>query len=168
MIYIKFLNIVLIVLVSAYIGINKAKIYSIRVWKLKDLKHGFNIFKTKLEFTYEPVSEIFKEISELVYSDKDNIFKSYVDNMKEDFENSWNLAVAENSFSLTKEDIQVISSFGNLLGKTDLNGQLNEVELANNFLDKQILDAEESRKKNDKLYKSLGVIGGIAIAIILV
>ena len=84
------------------------------------------------------------------------------------FEKAWNLAVAENSFSLSKEDIKIISNFGNLLGKTDLKGQITEIELANNFLDKQIKEAEEIRKKNDKLYKSLGIIIGITIVIVLV
>lgn len=169
MFFLKLLNMILIIVICAYIGINKAKTYSLRVFKLRDLKNAFNIFKTKLEFTYEPVKEIFSEISELIYSNNNNIFKSYIENIsKENYENAWNLAVAENSFSLSKEDIKIISNFGNLLGKTDLNGQIKEVELANNFLDKQITEAEELRKKNDKLYKSLGIIIGIAIVIIFI
>lgn len=169
MFYLKFLDMILIIVICAYIGINKAKSFSTRVLKLRDLKSAFNIFKTKLEFTYEPVKEIFCEISELVYSNKKNIFRSYVENMNQDnFNDAWNLAVAENSFSLSKEDIKIISNFGNLLGRTDIKGQINEIELANNFLDKQIIDAEETRKKNDKLFKSLGVIIGITIVIIFI
>lgn len=165
----KFLNIVSIILICSYIGIDKAKTFSARVFKLRNLKNSLNIFKTKLEFTYEPIKEIFTEISEIVYKNKNNMFKSYVDNMKNGkLEDAWALAVAENSFSLSKEDIKIISNFGNLLGKTDLKGQINEIELANNFLDKQIIEAEEIRKKNDKLYKSLGIIIGITIVIVLI
>lgn len=169
MFFLKVLNMISIIFISSYIGIDKAKKFSTRVLKLRNLKNSFNIFKTKLEFTYEPIKEIFTEISEIVYKNKNNMFKSYVDNMKNGkFEDAWALAVAENSFSLSKEDIKIISNFGNLLGKTDLKGQINEIELANNFLDKQIIEAEEIRKKNDKLYKSLGIIIGITIVIVLV
>lgn len=169
MLYLKILNMISIILICSYIGIDKAKTFSIRVFKLRNLKNSFNIFKTKLEFTYEPIKEIFTEISEIVYKNKNNIFKSYVENMRNGkFEKAWNLAVVENSFSLSKEDIKIISNFGNLLGKTDLKGQITEIELANNFLDKQIIEAEEIRKKNDKLYKSLGIIIGITIVIVLV
>lgn len=169
MFYIKFLDIVLIIIVCSYIGINKAKIFSIRVKKLRDLKSGFSIFRTKLEFTYEPIIEIFKEISKIVYSDKNNIFKSYALNIENDnYEDAWILSVAENSFGYTKEDIEIINGFGKLLGKTDIQGQINEIELADNFLEKQISDAEEEKRKNDKLYKSLGLIIGIAISIVLV
>lgn len=169
MLYLKILNMISIIFICSYIGIDKAKTFSTRVFKLRNLKNSFNIFKTKLEFTYEPIKEIFTEISEIVYKNKSNMFKSYIENMKKgEFEEAWNLAVAENSFSLSKDDIKIISNFGNLLGKTDLKGQINEIELANSFLDKQIVEAEEIRKKNDKLYKSLGIIIGITIVIVLV
>ena len=85
-----------------------------------------------------------------------------------DFENAWNLAVAENSFGFTFEDIEIISKFGSLLGKTDLSGQKSEIDLANEFLNKQIQEAEELRKKNDRMYKSLGIIAGITIVIIFI
>lgn len=169
MFFIKFIDSVLIITVCAYIGINKAKSFSLRVSKLRNLKSSFNMFKTKLEFTYDPIKEIFSEISKLIYDEKDNIFKSYIYNLDNDnYEDAWTLAVAENSFGFSKEDIQIITGFGKLLGKTDLKGQMNEVELADEFLDKQIFDAEEERKKNDKLYKSLGIIVGIAIVIIFI
>lgn len=169
MFIIKFFNSVLIIFICAYIGNNKANSFRLRVNKLRDLKCGFNIFKTKLEFSYEPVKESFYEISKLVYKENSNIFKSYIENLENgNFEKAWELSVAENSYGFSKEDIMLINGFGKLLGKTDVNGQINEINLADEFLDKQIFDAEENRKKNDKLYKSLGIIIGIGIVIILI
>lgn len=166
---IKFLNCILIIGVCTYIGINKANYFDLRVTKLRNLKSGFNIFKTKLEFSYEPIKESFLEISKLVYKEKNNIFKSYVTNLEKDnYEDAWELSVAENSYGFSKDDIVLINGFGKLLGKTDLKGQLNEIDLADEFLNKQIFDAEENKKKNDKLYKSLGIILGIGIVIICI
>ncbi len=48
------------------------------------------------------------------------------------------------------------------------NGQLSEIELIERFIDEQIQNAEEEQKKNEKLYKSLGVITGIGLSIILI
>ena len=48
------------------------------------------------------------------------------------------------------------------------NGQLSEIELIESFIDEQIQNAEEEQKKNEKLYKSLGVITGIGLSIILI
>ena len=55
-----------------------------------------------------------------------------------------------------------------MLGKTDVSGQLNEINLTMNFLDSQILSAEEKCKKNEKMYRTLGTIFGLAIIIILI
>ncbi|MCI8519503.1 MAG: hypothetical protein HFJ51_05495 [Clostridia bacterium] len=49
-----------------------------------------------------------------------------------------------------------------------MDGQLSEIELIERFIDEQIALAEEEQKKNAKLYKSLGAIAGLAIAIILI
>lgn len=53
-------------------------------------------------------------------------------------------------------------------GKTDVQGQLNEINLHISFLDKQIDLAEEESKKNEKMYRTLGTIFGLAIIIILI
>ena len=43
-------------------------------------------------------------------------------------------------------------NLGRLLGKTDIEGQISEIKLVNNFLDIQIKDAEEEKNKNEKMY----------------
>lgn len=47
-------------------------------------------------------------------------------------------------------------------------GQVSEIKLIDNFLDTQIEKAEQDRKKNEKMYKTLGVTVGLAIVVILV
>ena len=55
-----------------------------------------------------------------------------------------------------------------MLGKTDLEGQVSEIKLVQNFLNTQIDIAEKEKQKNEKLYKTLGGVIGLAIVIILV
>ena len=54
-----------------------------------------------------------------------------------------------------------------MLGKTDIEGQMSEIGQFMVLLEDQIKNAEEERKKNSKMYKSLGTIIGLAIVIIL-
>ena len=49
-----------------------------------------------------------------------------------------------------------------------MQGQLNEINLNISFLDKQINIAEEECRKNEKMYRTLGTILGLAIIIILI
>lgn len=169
MFILKCFNLILIILVSTYIGIFKSKQFSGRVVELKKMKSALNVFKSKIEFTYEPIKEIFEEISKIVYQDKENIFKNFCENLgSNDVSKVWNESVEDFESNLTKDDKEIILMLGKLLGKTDKNGQISEIELVSKFLDKQIVDSEEMKSKNEKLYKTLGVVCGLTIAIILV
>ena len=55
----------------------------------------------------------------------------------------------------------------NYCGKTDIEGQISEIELTNTFLDIQIEKAENEKQKNQKMYKTLGTVVGLALVIIL-
>ena len=49
-----------------------------------------------------------------------------------------------------------------------LSGQVNEIKLIDTFLDVQIEKAEQDKRKNEKMYKTLGVTVGLAIVIVLI
>lgn len=53
-------------------------------------------------------------------------------------------------------------------GQTDVEGQVSQIEVTKSFIDMQIDKAEEERKKNEKLYKTLGITVGLAIVIVLI
>ena len=157
---IKTILMCLIIFVCSYLGKIKADTFTKRYIELKKFKRGLGIFRSKLEFTYEPVNEIFSDISRLVYEGKENVFDSFVKN------EDWNIAV-ESQNNFTNEDKEVIKSLGKMLGKLDKDGQLNEIYLTDEFVNKQIENAFDVRQKNEKMYKVLGRSIGIAIAIVL-
>lgn len=158
----------LIIVICSYLGICKAKTYETREIELKKIKNALSFFKSKIAYTYEPVKEIFMQISNSVYENEDNVFFKYVENLKNaNSKDAWNSAVDEMCINISKEDRDILKMFGKLLGKTDKNGQISEIELTQNFIDKQISRAEADKAKNMKLYKSLGVICGVGIVIFL-
>ena len=166
---IKWVIYMLILIASSSIGIIYSQKYQKRVDELKDFKTALNMLKTKIRFTYAPLKEVFIDISKSLQSKTANIFSNVCTYMENnDVTQSWNKAINETETSITKEDKEILSKFGKLLGKTDLEGQLNEIELSLNFLETQIEKAEVEKNKNAKLYKSLGVIAGIGIIIILI
>lgn len=56
----------------------------------------------------------------------------------------------------------------NNFGKTDIKGQLSNIALSEKLIQEQIEKAEIERNKNSKLYKTLGVVLGIGICILLI
>lgn len=168
MLAIKILIYVFIFLICSTIGVLTSKKYTYRVKELMEIKNALNIFKTKIIFTYEPIPEIFMKISETITSNVGNVFKIASNNMKKlTAGEAWSLALDTNVLNLEKEDKNILNNLSTLLGKTNLDGQINQIELTMSFLDKQIIKAEKEREKNEKMYKTLGAIIGMTIVIIL-
>ena len=166
----KNIILILILIVCTYIGIDKAKSFKKREMELKRIKNSLNIFKTKINYTYETIGEIFKEISKLEYKDEKNIFLETINFLekKNDLTLSWDQAVIKCNNYLNEEDKEILKMLGKTLGKTDKEGQISEIELVSNFLNKQISIAEEVRIKNEKLYRTLGITIGLTIVIVFI
>lgn len=166
--FVKWVLYGLVLATSTTIGLLLSQKYQKRVEQLKDFKSAFTILKTKIRFTCAPLKEIFQDISKSIHSKVAEVFQTASKNIEtQNATDSWNKAVTETQTELTKEDKEAICSLGKLLGKTDLEGQMNEIDLCLTFLETQIEKAEREKEKNAKLYKTLGTIAGIGIIIIL-
>lgn len=168
---IKYILIFFVFIISTLIGNLYSKKYSNRLDELEKLKNILNIFKAKIKFSCIPIQDIFMELYE---NNKDNIgeiLKNTNDYMNDNSaEEAWNKALkkAKETTNLNEEDITALETLGKMLGNTDIEGQVSQIELTENLLTKQIENAQEEKKKNSKLYKTLGVATGLTIAIILI
>ena len=78
------------------------------------------------------------------------------------------MAVDTNILSINEEDRSILKNLSKLLGQTDIDGQINQIELTSRFLDEQIAKAEKEKAKSEKMYRTLGMVIGLAIVIILI
>lgn len=171
MIILKSTILIFIFLGSTSIGWIISKRYSKRVEELKEIQTDLNILENKIKFSREALNEIFIQIGQSSKNKIGEIFKTASINLKlNTTKEAWQKSIEENAknLSLEKEDIKIIEDLGNTLGKTDVEGQISQIELTKKFIEVQISKAEEERKKNEKMYKSLGSLIGLAIVIILI
>lgn len=168
MIIIKYICLILIFLTSSKIGFIKSKNLKKRVEELNKIESSFNLFKTKIEYTNDVIEDIFKQISSIIYNNRINIFLNTIDKKdnKRLFE-SWSISLEENLY-LKEDDKELLKIFGKNLGKLDKKGQVFQLDEIISLIKKQIQNAEEEVKKNEKMYKSLGTIIGAVIVIILI
>ena len=169
MLMLKIIIYALILGSTSIVGILISNKYVLREKELKEFKTAFNIFKTKINYTYEPIPSIFDGISKTIKGNVGSIFRISSINMQDiSAGESWGMALdREKNLSIKEEDKEVLKTLGKLLGKTDVAGQVNEIELTETFLDEQITKAKGEKEKNEKLCKMLGMIVGIAIVIVL-
>lgn len=158
-----------IFLTCSVIGILKSQKYIYRVNELKEFKNALNMFKTKIKFTYEPIPEIFEQIASSINPDIGSIFKIASFNMKFcPAGDAWNRAIDTDLLNINIEDKNILKDLSKLLGATDLQGQISQIEITSNFLDEQIKKAEKEKEKSEGMYRKLGMIIGLGIVIILI
>ena len=168
MLIVKIIIYTFIFLSCSLIGILISKKYTNRVNELKEFKNALNIFKTKIRYTYEPIPEIFTQISESLNSNIGGVFSLAADKMDIlTAGDAWTIALKMEDLSINDEDKTALNNLSKLLGKTDLQGQLSQIEMTSDFLDEQIRKAETEKNKNEKLYRTLGMILGMTIVILL-
>ncbi len=84
--------------------------------------------------------------------------------------NSWSLAVnkATPIYRLSKEDTAIIIQFGNSLGATDVDGQIEHLSYYKNIFQNKASLLESDYTTKAKLYKTLGFFSGMAIALVII
>ena len=85
------------------------------------------------------------------------------------FSDAWLKSIDEwQNNTLRQEDLNLLKSIGTSLGNSDIEGQLCTIELHKENLDRLITTSIEEREKKGKLYRSLGILSGTFISIMLI
>ena len=113
---IKYCMLFSVFILSVLIGRYIAQKYRYRLEELEEIKNALNIFKSKIKFTYEPIPEIFGEISKNTNYNISKLFKQARENMQNETASlAWETAVDEFLGNINKEDKQAIKTLSKLL-----------------------------------------------------
>ena len=96
---IKYIMLVIVFVLSTILGRKLSMKYKNRLVELENMKIALNIFKTKINYTYSPIPEIFDEISNKIGGNIGKIFKTAKEKMK--FENAniaWEESIKKESY----------------------------------------------------------------------
>lgn len=114
--FVKCVILILIFGTSAYIGVLISKRYSNREIELKEFKKILNAIKTKIKFTYEPLTEIFEDISKNTLDSISNILKNTNKRMKHmSVSKAWDESIEESNLDINAEDKNIIKGLGKML-----------------------------------------------------
>lgn len=112
----KFFILTIIWGISSYIGILFSKKYSGRVQELREIKNTLNIIETKIRFTYEPLPDIFNQISTSTKNNIGNIFELASQKMNNmSVKDAWEYGIENATLNLNEEDKSVLKELGKLL-----------------------------------------------------
>lgn len=173
MITLKLLGSLIIIGSSALIGLEYSRKYTERLNNLIYIQNCIQMLETEIVYSSNQlpdaleniyikgnarVSFLFKDIKEYLLDNKDkSLFESF----------KYNLERTKNKLSLQNDDIEVMLSLARVLGTSDINDQQKHFKTTIINLEINQNDAKEIRDKNGKMYRSLGALFGIALALIL-
>ena len=162
---VKIIGCILIVSSSFLIGYSKSK----KLYLRRDFLKSFVVFLNSLSTNIRYDSaDIFTTVS-MSARNNDLTYISKLENNKP-FDKQWQEKISSlpNTLALNKSDKELLSEFGNELGKTDIDGQLKHIEFYKNLFDNQLLAAEEDIISKSKLYKTIGLFAGISTALMII
>ncbi len=170
----KLILIISIFLISTYIGFAYGDTFRKREDEVKEILKGLIILENDIVYgttplpealenlsckLCEPLSKFVKAISNrLIKGDVESVYKGAL----EEF------ALLENEFYLCDEDKKVMADFFKSLGESGVYGQEKIFSLTIENIKMNLKDADESAKKNIKLYRYLGACFGAIVIIFII
>ncbi|MCH5193491.1 MAG: stage III sporulation protein AB [Oscillospiraceae bacterium] len=165
----KIIGIAVIISVTSFAGSYFSASLKNRVVMLKKMNYMLEEISILLRCRSATVYEITEALAaDERFSDFD-FLKKVLSDRNRPFRESWCEAVSENiPGGAKKSDMELLADIGRRLGASDLDGQISTINIWQSELGSAISSAEADYAGKAKLYRSLGVLSGAFISIMLV
>jgi stage III sporulation protein AB len=164
----KYIGIFVIVLSSSLIGFSCSDKLRKRAKELGMIHHMLDEISILIRYKAMTVYEIIKTLKENQMFNNLPLLINFKINEQEPFSVSWDKQLESMHTDLKEGDIKLLKSFGNSLGTSDIDGQLQTIEVYKNDFKKLEADALSIYDKKARLYRSLGLLCGMFISIMLI
>lgn len=169
MLILKLVIAIAIVAICTALGIMKSKKYESREYILREAIGMFKGIKNEINYTLTPIPNAIESVRQNMKTVLRDVMGAVSFELLQYNASSENVAneIARLT-ELTPYDRQVISNGIISLGKTDVEGQMGAINMTCVTLENQLEDSIEAKKKNSKLYKTVGLATGLMIAIVFI
>lgn len=170
---IRITGMVLTLAASGILGLYLSSLGKFRLQELLEFKKALLILKSEIEYVATPLPEAMSNISNRTTKPISKIFEHYSQALKNNTEGEtayrlWLISInthKQESF-LKGDDWEIIENFGKTLGYLDKQMQVDTINFTTEYIDDQVSKLQESNEKNQRMYRSLGVVGGILLLVI--
>lgn len=162
---IKIIGCILLVSATTLMGFKKAQ----RLYKRRDFINDFLVFldtlATNIRYSTDELS--------IILSKSEDRFGKAIYGAYEKYDGTFLKMENDGSgyfrrLRLKHEDKQLLCSFGEKLGITDVEGQLKHIELYKGLANAHLDDSKNEIKQKSRLYKTMGFFVGTAAALVII
>lgn len=169
----RLLGTVAIMVGSVGLGLYFSSREDFRARELLEFKRALLILSSEIDFMATPISMACANIAHRIEGEMANLFKDFASLLEkatgETASQIWDralVAIKEKTF-LSPEDQNMLKGFGKTLGYLDKQMQQNAINYTISYIDETLGAIQAKGAQTKRMYRSLGVIGGLLITIIL-
>lgn len=164
----------LVFMACSGLGIMYSVIYKKRVEELMEWKKGIILLKNEINFALTPLSEALENVGKRLQGEISNFYNALSDFLRKNQGKAMDKIddqILKNMLietCLNEKDVSKIITFIKNLGLMDKESQMNNMALHISNMEQEIATAKKDEEKNNKLFKTLGVLSGIFIVVIFI
>ncbi|ASK63227.1 stage III sporulation protein SpoAB [Virgibacillus phasianinus] len=140
---------------------------------IRQLKNALQILEAEILYSQLPLRDAFDSIAKQLPDPTRTFFQDLAINLDEnktDLFSVWSqhMEMLNRISAIGKNEKEILNQFGRTLGQHDFNQQQKHIQLAVHHLDRELEEARDNEMKYSKMAKSLGVLSGLFIVLLLI
>ena len=168
----QLLGAVLILVATSWAGFELARHLMERPKQLRQLKVALQSLEAEIMYGHTPLAEASKHIAKQLDKPLTWFFTTFANKLEKgdvSVKQAWNDSLEEvwKSTAFKSAEIEILKQFGETLGQHDLATQQKHIVLAMTHLEREELDARDKQARYEKMFKSLGILSGLLLVILL-
>ncbi|MFM1653065.1 stage III sporulation protein SpoIIIAB [Brevibacillus sp. B_LB10_24] len=170
---VKVIGAAIIIFSASMVGWQIGKYYALRPIQIRGLLMALQMLETEIVYGATPLSRAFLQVGRRIQAEIGQIFTSAAEFLltKEGLgtQECWQMALNRHlpSTALRKTEREVLAGLGHVLGSSDREDQQKHLRLAATHLRSLEEEARAEQHRYEKMYKSLGFLGGLLVVILM-
>ncbi|MFC4558782.1 stage III sporulation protein SpoIIIAB [Virgibacillus kekensis] len=158
---------------TTWIGFEISSRLNNRPKHIRQLKNALQILEAEILYSQLPLQDAFQTIARQIPQPVSNFFQSLNESISKgntELFRFWNEHVNEllRESALGANEGEILKQFGRTLGQHDFEQQQKHIMLTINHLDRELEDARENQARYSKMAKSLGLLCGLFVVLLLI
>jgi len=158
-----------IITVCTMLGMAKSKKYESREHILRETIMLFKGIENEIKYSLTTIPNAIEIVRQNMRTHlKDVLGAISIDMLEGNVSSQDILHEIDRLVELTSYDKQIVTQGLSMLGSNDVDGEMGTISLTLSSLETQLIDAIENKKKNSRLYKTVGMASGLMLAIVFI
>ncbi|MGG5255101.1 stage III sporulation protein SpoIIIAB [Neobacillus sp. SM06] len=168
----KLLGAAFILAATTWTGFEASRRFSDRPKQLRLLKSALQSLEAEIMYGHTPLHEAARRLAEQLPNPLSTLFETFSKNLTDTettVKEAWEASL-KNVWKLTalkQGEFEIMKQFGETLGRHDRFSQQKQIILTLTHLEREEADARDKQAKYEKMVKSLGLLAGLLLVIIL-